>query len=741
VTRSSPAQFAYSSGEISPLLWRRPDYQRFQTGLSACRGFLPLRQGGFTRAPGTLYRGTTRSNLPARLIAFQFAANDAVTLEFTDGKMRVWRYGALVEDSGSPGTPYELATPYDDTSIARLHWVQSADVIWLADGLQPVQKLSRFALDNWTIAPAAFNDGPFRVQNLDEALTLQASATTGSITLTASAAFFAPEHVGSLMRLSPTDFSNIPLWTGNTAISVGQKMRYDGNAYQLVAGTDTGVNPPVHTSGTQLVQAGVKWKFLNDGAGILRIDAVTDSTHATATVLKTLPNEVKDDPTYRFEEGAWSDRWGYPSCLEIYDQRLVLAATPSDPRTVWFSAVGGFEEFEPGTDADSAFAYAIAGGSSVNRILWLARGKTGLHIGALGEEHSTRSDTKSQSISITTTVFGFDSSIGSKPDVQPIAPDGWPIFVSRDGRRAIEIRYAFDQDANQPRELSLPSDHLGADGFDEIAWTAAPQRIAWFRRGNGELAAMIHDPAEEVLGWAPYPLAGGIVESTAVTSDATGTYDTLTMVVRRTVNGSTVRMIEEQAVTYGLLTGNEPIWSAVHFFAATVFAPGAATDSFSLPHLAGEMVEAWTDAGEFGSLTVANDGTVTLPNAVSHAVIGLFDATHRARTLDIQAAAPDGNTMGRQKRLSMPSGIALHRSAAGRVAAVERDFPSREHVNKAYDLIPRAVAQDLTEAFTGIARPGITSGHAGEVMLEFTPVSGAPLTILATVPTISEAGL
>lgn len=743
MTRSSPAQLAFSAGEVSPLLYRRSDYQRFQTGMAACRGYLPLRQGGFTRAPGTIYRGTTKGSAPARLIAFQFAVNDAVVLEFTDGKMRVWRYGVLVEDPGSPGTPYEIDTPYDAAAIARLQWVQSADVIWLADGQQPIQKLSRFALDSWTIAPAAFNDGPFRVQNLDEALTLQASATTGAITLTASAAFFTAAHVGSLIRLSPTDFSNIPLWTGQTAVTVGQKMRYDGNAYELMAGTNTGVNPPVHTSGTQMVQLtpAVKWKFLNDGAGIVRIDAITDTTHAAATVLKALPDEVVDDPTYRFEEGAWSDRWGYPSCLEIYDQRLVAAATPSDPRTVWFSAVGGFEEFEPGTEADSAFAYAIAGGSSVNRILWLARGKAGLHIGALGEENSTRSESKAQAIGITTTVFGFDGTIGSKPDVQPIAPDGWPIFVSRDGRRVIEIRYSFQDDANQPRELSLPADHLGANGFDEVVWASAPQRIAWFRRGNGELAAMIHDPAEDVLGWAPYSLAGGVVESMAVTADATGTQDILTMVVARTIGGATVRMIEEQAVTYGLLTGNEPIWSAVHFFAASVFAPGAATDTFSVPHLAGETVEAWTDAGEFGQLTVAGDGTVTLPNAVSHAVIGLFDATHRAETLDVQAAAPDGNTMGRLKRLAMPSGIALHRTAAGRVATIERDFPARVHRNKPVDLIPRAVAEDLSQAYSGIARPGISSGHAQEVSLEFTPVSGAPMTVLATVPTVSEAGL
>ena len=68
MTRSRTPQYSFSSGEISPLLWSRPDYQRNQTGMRKLNGFIPLRQGGFTRAPGTIFRGFTRNNAKARLI-------------------------------------------------------------------------------------------------------------------------------------------------------------------------------------------------------------------------------------------------------------------------------------------------------------------------------------------------------------------------------------------------------------------------------------------------------------------------------------------------------------------------------------------------------------------------------------------------------------------------------------------------------------------------------------------------
>jgi len=208
VTTITPPQLAFSAGEISPLLHRRPDYQRAQTGLAKCRGFLPLRQGGFTRAPGTVFDGYTRGNAAGRLIDFEFAADDAMTLEFTPGKLRFWRYGQPVMSGASP---YEIDTPYGANSLPKLQWEQSADVIYLVDGLQPMQKLSRYALNNWTIAAVNHSTGPFRVQNLDAAKKLAVSGTTGTVTLTATSALFTAAHVGSLIQLEPVDFSNIPL--------------------------------------------------------------------------------------------------------------------------------------------------------------------------------------------------------------------------------------------------------------------------------------------------------------------------------------------------------------------------------------------------------------------------------------------------------------------------------------------------------------------------------------------------
>ena len=816
MTASRPPQFAFSSGEISPLLYSRPDYQRNQTGLRSCNGFIPLRQGGLTRAPGTLFRGYTRGNAKARLINFEFAENDALTLEFTDMRMRVWRYGALIMDGGSP---FELTTPYSEAALDNLQWVQSADVIYIADGAQPVQKLSRFALDNWTIGPVPFDAGPFRVQNLDEVHTIHCSSVfgavslweanevldvgdlrrsgnrtyefkgysssrlsgscgpnppdhesgeemytwsttgpdpetfraywlylytsvaTGSVDLTSNTDIFNSDYVGTLMRIEPVSFSTVPLWTGDTAISVGDLMRYGDNIYKLTEGTNTGINPPVHDAGEQLLDKtkGTKWLHVSDLVGVVRITAVADGFHATADVLRALPQPVIDEPTYRWSEGAWSELYGYPRSLEIFDQSLFAGFTPTEPRGVWASALGDFLDFSPSAEADGAFAYTISGSDTQNSGTWLRRARRGIYIGALGEVFRGFSNAQGQRIGPTTFDTSVEADDGSN-SVRPITPYGYPVLVTKDGARLQEIRYSLEEDGGKPVELTLPSQHLGAPGFQELAWQSAPQRLGWIRRGNGDLIVMLYDPDEQVLGWARCTVADGFVEAISVSSSADSKNDILTMSVRRTINGATVRMIEEQSVVFGIISDFQPIAYANHFFAASQFTPDPASDTFSVPHLVGETVYAWTDKGQYGPFVVPPSGDVVLDVEVSVASIGLLDNTHEAELLDIPAQAKDGSSIGRKKKLSSGSGIMLHKTAAGTVSTVERNFMQPEHVSAPQALVPQGIAADLVTAYSGVAELEANSGYADEVSMRFKPVGGAPMTLLSVIPSIEETG-
>ncbi|MAS41733.1 MAG: hypothetical protein CML43_01025 [Rhodobacteraceae bacterium] len=730
------AQRSFAAGEVSPLLAGRDDFVRFQTGLARARGFLPLVEGPITRAPGTIYDGRTRGDAWARLIEFEFNVDDAVVLEFTPGFMRVWRYGALVMDGG---VPYELAIPWNSAAaLKRLKLAQAADVIYLVDGVKPIKKLSRFALDNWTIETAEFDGGPLRPWNGDEAVTVSADAASGTVTLTATGGdVFEAGQIGGLFAMRVADWTDVPLWTGNTDVIEGDLMRYDGRVYEVTdvpSGKNTGVNPPVHLSGRALAEKdGITWRYRSTDTGLVRITAVASATEATAKVLDRIPQQlVGGAGTATWAPGAWSDAYGYPAAVAIHDQRLVFAATPTEPRTVWFSAVGLFTDFALGTAADLAFAYTIAAKQGLNRIVWLESGARGLAIGATGEVHASRSTVSAEAVTIENAAFAMVATLGAD-DAQPVSPDGAPIYISRERGRLYELAYNLADDSVKPRELTLPARHLGADRFEAIAWQSAPLRLGWITRASGELAVMILETAEDVLGWATLPVAGGAVESVSVSPGLDGGDDTVTLVVRREIDGQTRRHVERLAPFFGLLTGAIDIPDANHLFASVVYPPAAPAKSFAgLDHLEGESVLAWTDQGQFGPYLVT-DGAVELEAPVGRAVVGLHDDSHSAETFDLFAVSRNGDALGDELALR-GLGLRLHRTAAYRARASlrawGRDHPAGPWVQRTGDGVPG----DLRTGWSGADKIDLTTGWANGVRLEFAPLGAAPFTLLSLAP-------
>ncbi|MEM6650975.1 MAG: hypothetical protein AAF582_00150 [Pseudomonadota bacterium] len=731
-------QVAFSGGEIDPLLTQRQDYQRWQSGMAECRGFMPLRQGAFTRAPGTIYRGTSRNNAKARRIPFQFSRRDTLSLEFTNQKMRVWRYGQLIE--ASPGVPYELDVPFLEADLASLDYVQDNDRVFIADGKRPIQLIQRFALNSWTISDAEFVNGPFEPQNIDTAKTIQASASTGTITLTAGAAMFSASDVGRIMLLRPFDFSTVPIWSAG--IQPTQTfMRNDGNIYEVIDGLNTGVNPPVHTFGTQITDAGSnsEFRFVSTEQGIVKITSFTSATQVQAEVIQTVPKPIVDDPSHRWSFGSWSDETGYPRRIAKHKQRLYAANTTAAPRTIWASAIGLFFDFEPRDEADASFAYDISGDKSRNEILWLMGAKRGLYIGGEGEIYRGFSNVAGQAISAET----FDTELvdpDGAADVRPQKPYGFPIYVSADRTQLLEARFSFEQDSERPIELSLPSRHLGAAYFNRLEWQARPDRQGWLVNDQGDGLSVIYDPSEDVLGWAPQPYAGGFIEDLDITVSADGAFDIVTFVVRREINGQTVRYMEEVAVNFLPFLGATGPENFNHAIAGSVFKPGAQTATFNVPHLEGETVYAWTDKGHMGPYTVPANGQVTLDDFVSSAIIGMADASHSALTLPLRAPAPDGDARGRPMRGLSGVGIGFYNVAGGTIQAITRTNGVMERVEEPSELIDPSTIDFPKDLKTGLVSRDVPTGYADEVQLELKPLGIAPMTITALNPPITEVG-
>ena len=125
----------FTSGEISPMMDGRIDSGRYQTGLSLCENFLPTRQGGLKRRPGSRYAGNTKSNAVARLANYQAIGGDYYELEFTNLKLRIWKQDKTLVQSG--GSPAEVTTPYTTAQLFGIKLAVVKGVVYLVHPSHP----------------------------------------------------------------------------------------------------------------------------------------------------------------------------------------------------------------------------------------------------------------------------------------------------------------------------------------------------------------------------------------------------------------------------------------------------------------------------------------------------------------------------------------------------------------------------------------------------------------------------
>ena len=86
--RATFAQNSFLGGEWSLTAQGRFDLPQYRTAMNVCLNGIPLEEGAWTRAPGSLYETHTCGGVAGRLITWAFKQNLPYTIEFTNGTMR-----------------------------------------------------------------------------------------------------------------------------------------------------------------------------------------------------------------------------------------------------------------------------------------------------------------------------------------------------------------------------------------------------------------------------------------------------------------------------------------------------------------------------------------------------------------------------------------------------------------------------------------------------------------------------
>jgi hypothetical protein len=754
-------QSSFTGGELSPLAQGRLDAPRYYQSVAALENMIALPQGPAVRRPGTIFAGATDSNNVARLLPFRYSADDVYVLEFTDAQMRVFRNHGLVNDSNGI---YVLSTPFDANEIGSLQLWQSADVCYLVDGTDWPQKLVRADHNDWSIAAAPIDDGPFLAENLT-GTTIAASATTGSdVNLVASAPLWAVGHVGSYWRLRDlvaiqtvsgtfTD-GNTPStaltcqagnsfqwsisgnWVGTCELQISYDDGSSWTAYAVITSTaNAATTETVYPNDTgQDIQVRAAWATYTSGAvayrvwvhaymhtGVVQITDVNDPCNASATVIRTLASTTA---TVRWSEGAWSGVRGYPRAIASYSDRLVFASTTHQPLTIWFSATGRYETFDPGTGLDDeSFAYTL-GRAAQDPILWLVNTqRRGLIAGTTGALMELVPLDAASAITPSNPPTVSNTLAIPAAALPPVLADNVLLMVQRNSRKIREVLYSVDADALVAPDLTLFADHVTAGGVTALAWMTQPYTLLWAARTDGTLLALTYDRNYQVVAWSRHTLGGaGAVESLCAVPGTGG--DELWLAVRRTVDANTVRYVEYLAPWD---CGTDPC--DAHFVDSGLSYDAAAATVFSgLGHLAGKTVAVLADGEPLTGVVATN--SVTLANAASVVHVGL-PYTSTLTTLRYDVSGPQGTTWARAKAIKKAT-ISFYQTLGAQVG------PDVDHlVEPPWGALGAPVYEGVPDLFSGDRELTFSSGFGTDkASLMIRQTQPWPLTVRAIVATV-----
>lgn len=348
----------------------------------------------------------------------------------------------------------------------------------------------------------------------------------------------------------------------------------------------------------------------------------------TSWTLSTI--SLSNVPQFNYGSGnvdVWSNAKGWPKSATFFQARLWFGGSLSRPQTLWGSKTNDFFNFDVGTSLDDEGIDVTLDTDQVNAITAVYSGRH-LQIFTTGGEFSMQDSpiTPSKSAVRRETLFGSGA-------VPPKNIDGAVIFVDRTGKSVREFLFSYNEDSYTAGTVSLLASHLlnAPVDMDVLKGTATDDaNYVYFVNGDGTVGVYNTLRSQEVSGWTKWTTSGEI-ESVAVV------VDDVYFIVKRTINGSVVRHLEQlDSTTY--TDANKTV---------VLGSPGTAVTG--LAHLNGQSSRVRAD-GEVRANATPSSGAITLAETATTIEVGL-DYTTTIITMPINMDFQDGPTLTRKKRI------------------------------------------------------------------------------------------
>ena len=457
-----------------------------------------------------------------------------------------------------------------EAQIDSVRWTQSGDVIYTISRNLSMQKIERRAYvdpdgnivrNSWSLVAYGPEDGPFQTLSTDGS-TMQVSAIEGDIQIQASEPVFRADmgpsdnSAGILVRIASQgqvvteqvdaadEFSPTIRVTGN-----GEARRFgiiienippgSGTVtVQFSIGSEDGPfndTTPQYTTNTsttfldeqdgQIIfyRIGVKAGDFTSGpinctltftggsrTGIARMTAFTNENQIDAYVLAPFGSLLASKD---WELGEWSENTGFPSTVDIHENRLWFAGNDR----IYGSVSDNYESFDDETEGDSGPINRNIGSGPIRIINWLksfgrllmGTSENAADVDAARMDGNHPLGVRSSSFDEALTPTNFN--------IKTIASKG--VFVDRTLQRLYELSYDSAGADYLSVDLSIFAPDYNDSGIKQIAVQMKPDVRVHCVREDGTVGVLVYDRLENVICWCEVILGVDEVQSRLWTVD------------------------------------------------------------------------------------------------------------------------------------------------------------------------------------------------------------------------------
>lgn len=247
--------------------------------------------------------------------------------------------------------------------------------------------------------------------------------------------------------------------------------------------------------------------------------------------------------TIPIQDTVFASAGNYPGAVSYYEQRRIFAGTTNEPQTLWMT--------RSNTESDMSYSIPTRDTDRIEVKVAAREANTIRHIVPLSQlvlltQAAEWRVTSVNSDALTPTSISVrpQSYIGSA-DAQPVVVNNSMIYCANRGGHIRELGYSWQANGFTTGDLSLRAGHL-FDNYSivDMTYAKASMPLIWFTSSNGSLIGLTYVPDQQIGAWHQHETDGTYESVCAV---AEGLEDRPYMVVKRTINGATVRYVERMA--------------------------------------------------------------------------------------------------------------------------------------------------------------------------------------------------